>query len=126
MRLAFPSLFRLLALFLALTVMNAGMAMAAYVCPQLTAGQPQVRLMDNAPCIGMDLEKPVQCAEFKAGAKGTPDYLAAAPTLAPISFAFIIPTFQPLVPAVIDAPWAASAPADGSDPPYLQTLRLRI
>lgn len=126
MRRAFPSVFRLIALFLVMTVMNAGMAMAAYVCPQLSADPARVKMMNGAPCIGMDDEKPVQCGEFKSGAKAAPDHLAATPALAPVSIAFVIPVIAPSVPQRMDTHRSDATVAEGTDPPYLQTLRIRL
>jgi hypothetical protein len=126
MRRAFPSLFRLIACLLVMTVMNTGMAMAMYVCPQLTAQPAQARAMAGMPCAGMDKEKPIQCAEYQSGAKVAHDYANAAPDLAPISIAFIIPAVTPAMPLQLASAWTDLVPPAGSDPPYLRTQRLRI
>lgn len=122
MRRAFPSLFRWLAIVLLVTFTNAALAMAAYVCPEQTVG---ARMMAGMPCAGMDMEKPVHCAEHKAGAKAALDQ-GGAPVLVPAAVAFAIPLPRPRV-ADAAAVAHAAAPIDaGSDPPYLRTLRLRI
>lgn len=126
MRKAFPSLFRLIALLLVMTVLNAGMAMAAYVCPQLSAGPAQAKLMNGAPCVGMDDDKPLQCGEFKSGAKAAPEHLAASPALASISVAFVIPVIAPSVPASLGSHRADAVVTGDADPPYRQTLRIRV
>ncbi|HEU4844851.1 MAG TPA: hypothetical protein VFT05_11350 [Burkholderiaceae bacterium] len=126
MRRAFPSLFRLIACLLVLTVMNAGMAMAMYVCPQQVAEPAQARAMAGMPCAGMDKEKPIQCAEYQSGAKVAHDHAGAAPGLAPISIAFIMPAATPAVPLRLAPAWTDMVPPPGTDPPYLQTQRLRI
>ena len=126
MRRAFPSLFRLIASLLLMTLMSSGMAMAAYVCPQLTTSLAQVRLMAGMPCTDMDKENPAQCAEHKSGAKSASDHLNAPPALAPISIAFVIPAPALIVPSKVKAVLTDMVVLHGTDPPYLQTQRLRI
>ncbi|QGZ42367.1 hypothetical protein [Pseudoduganella flava] len=122
MRRTFPSLFRWLAIVLLVTFTNAALAMAAYVCPEQTVG---ARMMADMPCAGMDMEKPVHCAEHKAGTKAAPEQ-GGAPVLVPAALAFAIPLPRPRV-AGTDVIAHAATPLDaGTDPPYLRTLRLRI
>ncbi|ATD61936.1 hypothetical protein CNX70_18560 [Janthinobacterium svalbardensis] len=123
---AFPSLFRLISLFLVMTIMSSGMVMAAYVCPQLTTSPVQARLMAGMPCADMDKESPAQCAEYKSGAKASSDHLSSPPVLAPISVAFITPASALIVPTKVEAVLTDIIALPGTDPPYLQTQRLRI
>ncbi|MBA5688312.1 hypothetical protein [Rugamonas apoptosis] len=126
MRRSFPSLFRLIACLLIMTIMNSGMAMALYVCPQQTVEPMQARAMAGMPCAGMDIEKPIQCAEFQSAAKVAHDLAGSAPDLAPISIAFIIPAPPPSVPPQLALAWTDMVTPAGTDPPYLRTQRLRI
>jgi hypothetical protein len=126
MRRTYLSFFRLLALFLVMTIMNSGMAMAAYVCPQLTTSPAQARMMEGMPCSGMDKENPVQCGEYKSGAKASSDHLGAPPVLSAISVAFVFPVPTLFVPRDVPAVFSDILALPGADPPYVQTQRLRI
>ncbi len=99
--------------------------MAAYVCPQTTA-PVQEMAMDDVPCVGMDIEKPVQCASQQAGTQLALEHLAAAPLLAPTIVSFIIPAPLPVVPAVLASALTGASLDLGVAPPYLRTQRLRI
>lgn len=123
MRRIFPSLFRCFALLLLVTVTNAALAMAAYVCPEQTVNLGA--MAHGTPCAEMDQEKPVHCAEHKAGTKATVEH-ATNPTLAVLSIGFVIPSPRPRVPVVLNATPTGVLLEAGTDPPYLATLRLRI
>lgn len=124
MRRVFPSLFRVIAILLLVTVTNAALAMAAYVCPDQMVDRAAMQMAEGTPCPEMDREKPVHCAEHKAGTKAAVE-LASSPMLAPLSIGFIIPCSRPHLPAM-EAPPAGQILQTGADPPYLATLRLRI
>lgn len=124
MRRSFPSLFRCVALLLVLTVFNTGMAMAAYLCPDLTTKLMEAR-MDGVPCADMDIDKPVHCAEFSADTKASLDHHHAPPSLVPLAHAALVRILLPLPPTALPPP-AAAIPEPGADPPYLRTLRIRV
>ncbi|WP_295995008.1 hypothetical protein [Rugamonas sp.] len=126
MRRTFPSFFRLVALFLVMTIMNSGLAMAAYVCPQLTTSPAQARMMEGMPCAGMDKENPVHCGEYKSGAKASSDHLGTPPELAAISVAFVFPVPALFIPRDVEAFFDNTVTLPSTDPPYVQTQRFRI
>ncbi len=100
--------------------------MAAYVCPEEVKAPVIEMAMDDMPCAEMDMEKPVQCAEHQSGADLALEHLAAAPSLTPVVIALVIPAPLPVIPSNL-APFSAdSLLAEGADPPYLRTQRLRI
>jgi len=110
---------------LVMTVLTSGIAMAAYVCPQ-TMVPMQEMAMGDMPCAGIDIEKPVHCAEQQSGAKLALEHFAATPLLAPTIVSFIMPAPLPVVPAVLASAWTDAPLELGVDPPYLRTQRLRI
>lgn len=128
MRRSFSSFFRFVACFLAVSILTSGIAMAAYVCPQTVLPMVKMEMaMDGEPCIGMDKQKPAQCAEFQSGGQIALEHLAAPPALAPILVSFIIPVFIPAALTSVPVfPRSDFPPAAGTDPPYLRTQRLRI
>jgi hypothetical protein len=126
MRRASRSLFRFIALFLVMSIMNSGMAMAAYVCPQLATSPAQARLMAGMPCAGIDKEKPVHCGQYQSGAKACADHLGTPPSLAAISAAFVIPVPPRVVPRKVEAVFTDIVALPGTDPPYVRTQRRRI
>lgn len=128
MRHAFSSFCRLIACFLVMTVMTSGIAMAAYVCPQLAPVEEVVMEMasDAVPCAEMDKVKPVHCAEFQSGAQLALEHLAATPALTPVFTAIVIPAPMPAIPVVLAAVLGDILLETGADPRYLRTLRLRI
>ena len=87
-----------------MTVLTSGIAMAAYVCPQ-TMVPMQEMAMGDMPCAGIDIEKPVHCAEQQSGAKLALEHFAATPLLAPTIVSFIMPAPLPVVPAVLASAW---------------------
>lgn len=126
MRTSIPSLFRLAAAFLVMTILSSGFAMAAYVCPQLTNTTAQQEMMSGMPCAGMDKEKPVHCAQYQSGAQLALEHLAESPAFVPTTVFSVVPV-QWLVAHVVPVPIRANIPLDqGADPPYLRTQRLRI
>jgi hypothetical protein len=119
------SFFRLIACILAVTVLTSGIAMAAYVCPELTKpAMPE--MMEGMPCAEMDEENPVQCAKAQAGDELALEQLAAPPALTLSKISFVMPVMTPVVPLFLTVFWPDSPPDPGSDPPYLRTQRLRI
>jgi uncharacterized membrane protein YczE len=120
-----PSFFRFIAIFLMLTIVSSGMAMASYVCPQLSAVSNE-RMMVGMPCAGMDKEKPVHCAQSHSSAQLALEHLAETPVFVPATVFTVLPV-QPIVADVVPVPVGADIPPDqGADPPYLRTQRLRI
>ncbi len=109
-----------------MTILTSGMAMAAYVCPQLTTTTGQQTMMSGMPCAGMDKEKPVHCAQYQSGAQLALEHLAESPAFVPTTVFSVVPV-QWLVANVVPVPVRADIPLDlGADPPYLRTQRLRI
>jgi hypothetical protein len=108
-----------------MTVLTSGIAMAAYLCPELTKASMS-EMMDGMPCAEMDKEKPVHCAEYRAGDELALEYLAAAPSLTPPTISFVIPVIAPVVPPAVTSFWPDVPSNPGADPPYLRTQRLRI
>ena len=126
MRQSFSSFFRLIAAFLVLTVLASGIAMAAYVCPQLTNVSMQEKMVKGMACADMDKEKPVHCTQYQSGAQLALEQLAAAPSFAPITVSFVVPVPWPVAPIIL-IPFRADVQSDlGADPPYIRTQRLRI
>jgi hypothetical protein len=125
MRRFFSSFCRLIACVLVMSVFTSGIAMAAYVCPELTkVSMPE--MMEGMPCAEMDKEQPIHCAEYQSGAEFALEHLTAAPSLAPLTILFVIPVIAPVDPVVITA-FRPEVPLElGADPPYLRTQRLRI
>jgi hypothetical protein len=108
-----------------MTVLTSGIAMAAYVCPELSKA-PMPEMMERMPCAEMDKEKPVHCAEYQAGDQLALEHLASVPALTPPTISFVIPVLAPVVPAVATS-FSPGVLSDlGADPPYLRTQRLRI
>lgn len=121
-----PSFFRFIALFLILTVVNSGMVMASYVCPQVTVVSNEQTMMDGMPCAGMDKEKPVHCAQYQSAAQLALEQPAQTPAFVPAAVLAVVPV-QWLVTHVVPVPVHADIPLDlGTGPPYLRTQRLRI
>jgi hypothetical protein len=126
MRRSFSSFFRLIACFLVMTVLTSGIAMAAYVCPQLVKAPVQKMAMGDMPCAEMDKEKPVHCAEHQSGGQLTLEHLAAAPSFGPTTVSFVMPAPAPIIPLVLTSFWTGVPLQPVTDPPYLRTQRLRI
>jgi hypothetical protein len=125
MRHSFSSLCRLIACFLVMTVLTSGIAMAAYVCPEL-AKVPMPEMTSDVPCAEMDKEKPVHCGQHQSGAQLALEHLATAPSLAPATVSFVIPAPAPIIPSVLASFRTDVLPEAGTGPPYLRTHRLRI
>ena len=128
MRRSVLSFCRLIACFLVMTILTSGIAMAAYVCPQLAPMGEMVIVMapEAVPCAEMDKVKPVHCAEFQSGAQLALEHLAATPALTSVFAAFVIPAPAPAIPTVLAAVQDTIPLETGADLPYLRTLRLRI
>jgi hypothetical protein len=127
MRHSFPSLCRLIACFLVMTVLTYGIALAAYACPQLAPAAPAIEVaMAEMPCAEMDKKEPVLCAEDQAGAQLALEHLATTPALGPLTFTSVMPAPSPVVPPVLAVAQGNTPIESGADPPYLRTLRLRI
>ena len=126
MRHSFSSFFRLIATFLVMTVLTSGIAMAAYVCPQLTNLSVPEKMVKGMACADMDKEKPVHCAQYQSGAQLALEYPAAAASFAPITVSFVVPAPWPIAPVIL-VPFRADVPlGPGADRPYIRTQRLRI
>jgi hypothetical protein len=125
MRHFFSSFCRLIACLLVMTVLTSGIAMAAYVCPELTK-IPMPEMMEGMPCAEMDKEKPVHCAEHQAGDELALEYLAAAPVLTAPVASFVMPASLPVIPDFLASLWPDAPVERGTNPPYLRTQRLRI
>ncbi|RJF91633.1 hypothetical protein [Noviherbaspirillum saxi] len=121
----FSSIFLFVARALLVTIFSSGIAMAAYVCPELVK-PPMTEMMEGMPCADMDKEKPVHCAEFQAGDELALEHLASIPSLTPPTILFAMPAVTPVVPLFLTAFWSDFPLAPVSDPPYLRTQRLRI
>jgi hypothetical protein len=126
MRRSFPSLFRYIALILVMTLTTSGAAMASYVCPAIATNLMRAQMMDGMPCAGMDMEKPVHCAELSADTKVSLDHHNAPPALAPLSLAVLAWMVSPRSTLILPRPYPADLPEPDTDPPYLRTLRIRI
>jgi hypothetical protein len=125
MRKFFSSFCQLIASVLLMAFLTSGFAMAAYVCPELVKpAMPE--MMKGMPCAEMDKEKPVHCAEAKAGDQMVLEHLLVAPTPSPPTISFIIPAINPVVPPRHTAFRIEFLLDPGNDPPYLRTQRLRI
>lgn len=122
---SFSSIFRILAAFLVMTIITSGIAMAAYVCPDEKAPVLEMA-MEDMPCGEMDIEQPVQCAEYQSGVDLALEHLAAAPSLTPVIISFVMPAPAAIIPKSSAHFIADMGLAVGAAPPYLQTLRLRI
>jgi hypothetical protein len=121
-----PSFFRFIAFFLILTVVSSGMAMASYICPQVTVISNKQTMMDGMPCADMDKEKPVHCAQYQSGAQLALEHLAETPACVPAPIIAVVPV-RWSVAHVVPVPVRADIPLDmGTGPPYLRTQRLRI
>lgn len=125
MRKFFSSFCQLIASVLLMAFLTSGFAMAAYVCPELV--KPAIpEMMEGMPCAEMDKEKPVHCAEARAGNQLALEHLAAAPTLAPPTISFVIPVISPVILLFPTSIWSELVLDTGNGPPYLRTQRLRI
>lgn len=109
-----------------MTLMMSGMAMASYACPDLLAKPASMQMPDGEPCAGMDLERPVHCAEFSADTEASVDQHKPDAALSPLAAASLIRVLAPVSVLAIDLTWSGVPPEPGADPPYLRTLRLRI
>lgn len=126
MRRSFPALFRCIALLLVMTFMTSGMAMASYVCPEIVGKQAPMQMMDGELCAGMDMERPVHCAEFSADTKASIDHHNPAPALSLLSPAGLVRIVAPVSTLAVSLPWLGDLHAPDADPPYLRTLRIRV
>lgn len=126
MRRSFPALFRCIALFLVMTLMTSGIAMASYLCPEIIGKPAPMQMMEGEPCAGMDVERPVHCAEFSADTKASVDHHNPVPTLSLPSPASLLRIVAPVSALAIAPPWTAALPEPSADPPYLRTLRIRV
>lgn len=109
-----------------MSVIASGIAMAAYICPEFGPTPVHEIAAEGIPCADMDREKPVHCVESQAGAKPALEHLAAAPLLTSVVASTVMPAPAPAIPLVLGARQGTLPLQPGTDPPYLQTLRLRI
>lgn len=113
-------------MFLVLTVFNAGMAMASYVCPDGSTRVEQAQMMEGMPCAGMDVEKPVHCAVFSADAQASLEHHQASAALTPTSLAVVLHFLLPVPQAISVVLWTGEYRETDTHPPYLRTLRIRV
>ncbi|KRB79520.1 hypothetical protein ASE07_25265 [Noviherbaspirillum sp. Root189] len=125
MRRLLSSFGRLIATVLLMTFLTSGIAMAAYVCPEL-AKPTMPEMMEGMPCAEMDKEKPVHCVEAQVGDKLALEHFATPPTLSPPTISFVIPAIAAVIPPFRTSFWSELVLDSGNDPPYLRTQRLRI
>jgi hypothetical protein len=109
-----------------MTVLTNGVAMAAYACPRLAPAPVEKMVMEGMPCAEMDKKEPVLCAEQQTGVQLALEHLATTPAPGPLTITSVMPAPLPVVPPVLAATQGNTPLASGTDPPYLQTLRLRI
>ncbi|CAN7388578.1 hypothetical protein [Massilia sp. LjRoot122] len=126
MRRSFPALFRCIALFLVMTLMTSGIAMASYLCPEIIGKPAPMPMMEGEPCAGMDIERPAHCAEFSADPKASVDQHNPIPALSLPSPASLVRILAPVPALAIILPGPGGLPEPGTDPPYLRTLRIRV
>ena len=109
-----------------MTFMTSGMAMASYVCPEIVGKQAPMQMMDGELCAGMDMERPVHCAEFSGDTTASVDHHNPAPALSLLSPAGLVRIVAPVSTLAVSLPWLGDLPAPDADPPYLRTLRIRV
>jgi hypothetical protein len=123
MRQFISSFRRCIAAFLALSILTSTIAMAAYLCPKVPAA-PMPEMAMDAPCTGVDLDKPVHCATSQSPVQLALEHLSAAPVALPM-IVFILTILAPRSASFIPRlAWILTS--FGADPPYLRTQRLRI
>ena len=125
MRTYFRSIARPVVFFFMVTFVSMSMAMASYICPQLSPPVTMAMAMpDGVPCAEMDKEQAVLCAQSQAG----DDVALELPTALSLTVpgnGFIVPAPLLVIPLVI-AHVAFDELAAPEAPPYLHTRRLRI
>ena len=126
MRRSYSSLFRYVALILVLTILSAGMAMASYVCPTPASAEIGSQMMEGMPCAGMDIEKPVHCAEFSSDTQASLELHNFHPPIAPFSFGALVLVILPVDGTTVAHPWSGDGLEPGPAPPYLRTLRIQV
>ena len=126
MRRSFSLLFRYVALILVMTTFSAGMAMASYVCPASVSAEMAAPLMDGMPCAGMDIEKPVHCAEMSSDTQASLELHNAPPPLAPFSLGVLVLVILPVHGTTASHFWPGNGLETGPAPPYLRTLRIQV
>jgi hypothetical protein len=109
---------------MALSMLTSTIAMAAYLCPKAPAVSMPEMAMD-APCAGMDLEKPVHCATSQSSAQLALEHLSAAPSPSAPAIVSVVTILAARVSSFTLGS-AFERPPIGADPPYLRTHRLRI
>lgn len=83
-------------------------------------------MMDGMPCAGMDIEKPVHCAEFSSDTQASLELHNFPPPIAPFSFGVLVLVILPVDGTTIAHPWSGDGPELGPAPPYLRTLRIQV
>ena len=125
MRTYFRSIAKPLVFFFMVTFVSMSMAMASYICPQLSPpGTMAMAMPDGVPCAEMDKAQPVLCAQSQAGEEVAVE-LPTALSLTVPGKGFIVPAPSLVVPLVISH-IAFDELAAPEAPPYLHTRRLRI
>lgn len=109
-----------------MTILSAGLAMASYVCPTLTAVEMSARMMKGMPCDGMDIEKPVHCAEHSADTQASLELHSSPTPLPPFVLGTLVLVIFPLKDPATVRFWTGSGPEPGLSPPYLRTIRIQV
>lgn len=99
--------------------------MASYVCPEVTTKVVAMQ-MEGMPCAGMDIERPVHCAELSADTEVSLEHHNAPPALASLSPAVLVRIVLLQPDTLARTLFPVEVPTLGADPPYLRTLRIRI
>ncbi len=118
---------RFIATLLMLAMLTSSIAMAAYVCPDALGDTATMNDMVDCPESRLDHQRPVHCAEHRAGDKQALEHSGSAPALALpaiISVQLIPPTTLPAWQAL--ATLASPTGFYSHAPPFLRTQRLRI
>ena len=99
--------------------------MASYACPEVTTKVVAMQ-MEGMPCAGMDIEKPVHCAELSADTEVSLEQHNAPPALASFSHAVLVRIVLLRPDTSARTLFPVEVPTLGADPPYLRTLRIRV
>ncbi len=118
---------RFIALFVTLSMLTSGVAMAAYVCPKTLSGTAMTSMAMTAPAEPLDADMPAHCAERQSGDKQALEQSGNAPVPALPATLLV----QQLPPAAAQPHQATRLCTDtprfhAHAPPFLRTQRIRI
>lgn len=125
MRAYFRSIAKHVVFVLVVAILSTGMAMAAYICPQLPEPMLSMEMPDGVPCAEMDKDQPVLCAQAQAGEDLALELATTLSATVP-EHGFMLPAPILHIPPVIAHTTSDALSPPGSLPPYLNTGRLRI